>query len=417
MPRRDYFPASSGIGYALTGLTARRVYATTALLLLVGTTVARTYSFIRTRRIQAVISGLSKLRIDETTEEELVRTVPYLVRGNSDRHVVRNAELGNVDTGVERGYYVSISNQANWMKFENVAWDVSSVQSTKDGRHTGWLFTLADWLGYRYLGFRARVILLDGRVSSIGYAIADRLVFPEVFGNIVSVDSAHARWAPHETSFEVSSTEDESPQFHVGGDDGHLAVLFTSEASPALMSHVFDDHLRCFWSLFGCRHARQIAPLLWQDKNSIEAATLARLKSNDPCPDRILAGRVKYLPDMDVVLLESTGFKTESVNEEGLRVDENRTRYKLIEVLRGRSSKSWESVRGSVTFPHPGDHLQSLPNMGLQWAKAGQKVLLFSNLHFDSCRVVQATPSALSVVRNEIPSPRRAEDERVTGLQ
>jgi hypothetical protein len=117
------------------------------------------------------------------------------------------------------------------------------------------------------------------------------------------------------------------------------------------MSHVFHVHLRCFWSLFGCRHARQIAPLLWQDKNSIEAATLARLNSNDPCPDRILAGRVKYLLDMGVVLLESNGFKTESVNEEGLRVDENWTNYKLIEVLRGRSSKSWESVRGQCHGP------------------------------------------------------------------
>jgi hypothetical protein len=225
------------------------------------------------------------------------------------------------------------------------------------------------------------------------------------------------RWAPHETSFEVSSTDDESPQFHVGGDDRHLSVLFTSETSSALMAHVFDVHLRCFWSLSGCRHARQIAPLLRQDKNSIEVATLARLNSNGPCPDRVLAGRVKYLPDMDVVLLESAGFKTESVNEEGLRLDENWTNYKLIEVLRGRSSKSWESVRGSVTVPYPGDYQRSLPNMGLQWAKAGERVLVFSNLRFDSCRVVQATPSGLSVIRNAIPAPRRVEDARATGLQ
>ena len=101
--------------------------------------------------------------------------------------------------------------------------DVSSVQSTKDGRQKVWVFTLADWLGYRYLGLSARVVLLDGRVSSMGYGIADGLVFPQVFGSIVSVDSAHARWAPHETSFEVSSTDDERPQFHVEGDDGHLA--------------------------------------------------------------------------------------------------------------------------------------------------------------------------------------------------
>jgi len=30
--------------------------------------------------MEAVISGLSKLEIDNTSEEEVVRTVPYLVR-------------------------------------------------------------------------------------------------------------------------------------------------------------------------------------------------------------------------------------------------------------------------------------------------------------------------------------------------
>jgi hypothetical protein len=78
------------------------------------------------------------------------------------------------------------------MKFENFASDVSSVWSTKDGRQRGWVITLANWFGYRYLGFGARVVLLDGRVSSIGYGIADRLVFPQVVGTIVSVDSVHA---------------------------------------------------------------------------------------------------------------------------------------------------------------------------------------------------------------------------------
>ena len=118
MPLRDHLAASSWIGHALTGWTARRVYLTVVLLLLVATMVARAYSFVLTRRIEAVISGLSKLRIDETTEGQVVRKVPCLVRGNWDRRVVRNVELGNVDTGVERGYYISISNQPNWMKFE-----------------------------------------------------------------------------------------------------------------------------------------------------------------------------------------------------------------------------------------------------------------------------------------------------------
>ena len=416
MPVREHSSASTLIGHALAGRIARRVFVGIVLLLLVATMAVRVYSFVLTRRIQAVVYGLSKLRIDQTTEEEVVRTVPYLARSKSDRRVDRNDELGDVDTGIERIYYVSISNQQNWMKFENFAWHVSSVGSTKDGRQTGWVFTLADWLGYRYLGFNARVVLFDGKVSNIGYGIADKLVFPQVVGSIVSVRNFHSRWMRHEAGFEVTSTDDESPQFHVEGDVGHLAVLFTSEASPELRSHAFRLDLSCFWGLFSCRRARQIALLLWQDKNAIEAATLARLTSNDPCPDRVLAGRAKYLPDVDIVLLESIGFKTESVNEEGRRVDETWTNYELMGVLRGRSSNSWESVRGSATVPYPGDYLRSLPNTGLQWAKAGERVLVFSNLRFDSCRVVLATPSALSAVRNAIPAPRRAEDEPVMGL-
>jgi hypothetical protein len=406
MTLRDYFPASSWIGHALTGSTARRVYVTIATLLLLATTVIRAYSFILTRRIQAVISGLSKLRIDETTEAEVGRTLPYLVHNNQDRRVTRNAELGDVDTGVESYYYISMSNQPNWMRFENFAWRISNVRFTKNYHPRGWVFTLADWLGYRCISFGAAVVLLDGRVSSIRYEIADRLVFPEAIGDTISVKSIHSRWASHESGFQVSSAYDGNPKFHVRGDDQALAVLFTPEASPALMSHAFQVHLTCFWNLSGCRHPRQIAPLLWQDKNSIEIATRARLNGIDRCPDSILAGRVKYLPDMDVVLLESTGFKHESKNEQELGVDNNLANYKLIEVLRGRSSKALEFIKGSST---PGDYRRSLPDMGLELAKSGERMLVFSNLYFDSCRVVQAKPSTLSAVRNAIPAPRRAE--------
>jgi hypothetical protein len=184
MPRRDYFPESSWIGHALTGSIARRVYVTIVCLLLVATTAVRAYSFILTRRSQAIISGLSKLRIDETTKAEMTRTVPYLVRTNWDRRVARNVELGGVDTGVESYCHISMSNQPSWMRFGTVAWRISNVRFTKDDHPKGWVFTLADWLGYRYFSFGATVVLLDGKVSSIRYEIADRLVFPEPAASI-----------------------------------------------------------------------------------------------------------------------------------------------------------------------------------------------------------------------------------------
>jgi hypothetical protein len=46
----------------------------------------------------------------------------------------------------------------------------------------------------------------------------------------------------------------------------------------------------------------------------------------------------------------------------------------------------------------------------------GDRVLFFTNLIFESCQVVPATPSALSVVRTTVPVPKRDEDEIPEGL-
>ena len=56
-----------------------------------------------------------------------------------------------------------------------IAWRFSSVEYSKS-----WIFTAADLLGYRYIGFGATVVLLDGKVSSIRYGIAGELVFDPV---------------------------------------------------------------------------------------------------------------------------------------------------------------------------------------------------------------------------------------------
>ena len=417
MTFRDHFKATIWIGRTLTGRMARRVYLAIVLTLVVASAAIRSQTYLVARKIQAVIAGLSKLQIDQTTEDELPRIVPYLVRASWDHRVTTTAEYGDVDVGVEHIYYVTFSNQRNWERFVGYAWRFWGGAISEDGRPLGLIFKVADWMGYRYTAFGARVILLNGRVSSVGYAIDDRLVFPQVMGSIVSVSSNHAYWAPHESGFEVSSTDDESPEFHVRGSDASLAVSFGPDASAELRSHAFHVDLRCFWSFGGCRNARQVAPLLWQDKNAIEAAALARLKSDDPCPDRILAGRVKYFPDLNVVLLESIGFKIENGYEQGgMRVNEMRNQFKLVENLRGRPSNFWESVASGLTVPYPGDYTRTLPNTGLRWAKPGEKVLAFPNFNFDSCRVVPATPSAISIIRDAHPSPRRAEDMIVGGI-
>src|SRR5579872_6962104 len=114
---------------ALTGSMARRVYFGLLCFLLIVAIGFRLHSFLLARKMSAVIAGLSKLQIDQTTEEDVVRAVPYLVRSNFDRDVQRSAETGNVDTGVERVYYVDLNNDANWMRVEDFAWRFSDVSA------------------------------------------------------------------------------------------------------------------------------------------------------------------------------------------------------------------------------------------------------------------------------------------------
>jgi hypothetical protein len=98
-------------------------------------------------------------------------------------------------------------------------------------------------------------------------------------------------------------------------------------------------------------------------------------------------------------------------------VHETRTDYKLIRVLRGRAPRPGERFGDNLTVPYPGDYTRKLPNTGLRLVKLGEKVLAFPDSSFDSCRVVTATPSAVSTILNARPAPKRAEDERIGGLQ
>ena len=50
------------------------------LLLIILSGVIRVRSYRITRKFQAVLAGLAQVTVDSTTEEQLVRTVPYLVR-------------------------------------------------------------------------------------------------------------------------------------------------------------------------------------------------------------------------------------------------------------------------------------------------------------------------------------------------
>jgi hypothetical protein len=91
------------------------------VLIFAMTTIVRIHSFVLTRRMERVIAGLSKLQIDQSTEEDVKLAMPQLVRWQSDGQLERSHETGDIDIGIEKGYSVSISNECGWMKFGVIA--------------------------------------------------------------------------------------------------------------------------------------------------------------------------------------------------------------------------------------------------------------------------------------------------------
>jgi len=416
MSFQKYFPSVAWLFRTFTGRMARRVYFGILLLLLCTPLVPRLRNMYRARKFQAVLAGLGRVKVDQTTEAELVKLVPYLKRGYSGK---------GPDGSVETWYGVEFTNEFDW----SLRWPfLFRLDSAEDYNR---MRKAARLLGISFLSFGAGVKVRDGKVSRVSYAINNNGGWPRTICNIISAESVHGPWLPYRTGFGVSSVDDESPQFRVssgrswdaeGPDENSMQVKWTFDAPPELISHLYRIDLSCAWSLHGCLSAREMAPLLWQDETKIMAATYARLISREPCPDRILAGRVRYLPDVDILLLEVADSQQEDVNTEGEASQEFNTDYKLIEVIRGRTdypTKLRLRHRQTALSPSEGTGMGpfGLANPLSPIHKVGGRVLFFTNLTFESCQLVPATPSALSVVRTTAPAPKFDEDQIPVGLQ
>ena len=192
-------------------------------------------------------------------------------------------------------------------------------------------------------------------------------------------------------------------------------MIYTSDAPPELTKSIFDLNLSCFWNLRGCTDGAEIAPEISQDVETIQKATYQQLIS-EKCPNSIIEGRMRYLPDVSVLLLEVIGSRRVDVNEEGGRAEDWFTDYKLKEALRGKSFGSWKNIRLRRTIPSPMDPTRRIANQIWPETKIGSQVLYFGGLGFDSCGFIPATPSALDIVRKSPVPLKRPEDQIPRGL-
>lgn len=395
---KEYFPLFHRVVKTVSGHWARRVFLVILALLLIISTATRLRAYFMTRKIEAVLHGLSEIRLDQTTEEQMTKMVPYLT------------EKDWKASGFSyRGYYVHISNES-----DRVPWPYGFPHSYELAL---WLGRIGDLLGYRYISFDAGILVQDGKVSQADYGLANQWMRPQAAGYVgymVTARSVHGFWLPG--SLQISSVEDYSPQYRLTRWGNTLAVIYTSDAPPELTKRIFDLNLTCFWGLRACADAADIAPEISQDVERIQKATYWQLIS-DKCPDSIIDGRMRYLPDVSVLLLEVTGSRRIEVNEGGGRVEDWLTDYKLKEAIRGKSFGSWKNVRFQRTIPSPMDPTRQMANQIWPETKIGQEVLYFGGLGFYSCRFIPATPSALDIVRNAPIPVKRPEDQIPRGLQ
>jgi hypothetical protein len=398
-----YFPWTSRLCRSLTGRFARGVSLVAILLVAFAMMAAHLRSYLLVRKFQPVLAGLSRIRIDETTEAELVQTVPNLLRGTS---------YEAAGTPVATYYYILSSNESDWL-----------MQRLYSAQFGGQLLReplneTADWLGYRYLSLAARVLVVNGKVSSVGYAIATKYVVPSGIDDFISVQSVHGFWSSFSIPVSVRNTDDESPQFRVSGDEKSLSVKYTFDAPPARTAHAFRIDLSCFWTLRACQTVSEVAPLLWQDRNDIQAKALARENSADPCPDRILAGRARYLPDIDVLLLDvMDARKKEFSGERSVKSAKFSPNFGLREVVHGRFPGSGQDTRRwyNREIPSPPRFANLLGNSSSPLPQVGDRFLLFAHAEFESCKIVPARASALSAVQAAAPTAKHREDEIIKG--
>ncbi len=404
----------------VSGRGARRAYTVAFLTCLALSAVLRCRSYLLTRRIQAVLAGLAQLRVDRTTEGQLQMLVPYL-----RSHEIQTA------SGVERQYCVNITNDGDGrgMRYA-MRWVPESFFSLRRPRpaerpiQDKWAamelpFKVAYVLGWRHLTFGACVTIWNGVVSGTSYNLEPDVFFGWPASELVLVRSMHGFWTRNK-SMAIKSVDDENPDFRFGavagqfswlaGSDSAIAVAFTANAPRELISHAFSIDLSCFWDIWGCKSVRQVVPLLWSDQLAIADATAVRLRSENPCPDRIVDGRVRTLPDLNVSLLEVVDSRSQAINDEGDRTQEIVTDYRLREVIRGHPDASeMTAIRYRRRIASPTGEITN--PLGPSYPKRGERFLFFSGAHFDSRRIIPATPSAESAVRAAVPAIKRREDQ------
>jgi hypothetical protein len=388
----NHFPATDWIWRQITSRWARRILSSIVAAMLVITIALRVYAALWEQQVNGILSRMSQLQLDQTTEAELLAQLPEL----------RADKPSGESTAHEDCYTINLSN-----------WPDGMLTRLFDRVQSKSAYKLGHWLGLRFWSFSADIRLRQKKVHSLAY----NLMVDDGTYDYPGLVNVWVRSVRGYGSRNVSSTNDQSPEYRVTNyfkwPRLTLLVEFTPQAPNELTHHAFDIRLNCIWSIFGCQTARDLLPISWQDKEDIKNAALARLRSSNPCPDTLLPRMARDVAN--ILLVEVVHLRPERKQYEG---QQTRTvDYRLLEVLKGEVDQSLAGVDHPVTVSMIswGDSDLSMPNPALKLLTPGTRVLLFSGNGTGvgaPCEVMAATPAAQQTLRLALNSKSSQVEEK-----
>jgi len=254
---RNSFPWTYALWRLINSRPIRIVLASCVVLLLITSALFRIESSLFQRRVRSLTSRIARLRLDQTSEQELRQLLPEM---NLERVKTNSGHAGCADSGEEGKWLALEDNNAEKSFLVNLLYRCVD--------HSDQFRRLLYVLGHRFYILRARVRVREGKVDRIalwlmmeagGPIMATETVILEIKGYGCSgwEDSPEGPWATYKDiapySEHVASNRPETALF----------VKYTPDAPEQYIRRALDVRLDCLWNFLGCQSTKQVLPGIW----------------------------------------------------------------------------------------------------------------------------------------------------------
>ena len=374
-----HFPATTWLWRLLSSRRTCKLYLAIIAMVAIPSIPFRLQGALFQYRAGKIMAALSSLHVGETTRDAALARMQKAAASFTHRDETCSAdECWSVE--------LPPSSVAAW-GIERVARSDSNA-----------LFAMMNALALRYMSLSAHVEIKSGQVSRLWYQlILSRPVRTYPGALFVSVSSKTHFSDSLDPYLDQSSDYD--VRHHFKAPEWNTGVYFTSNTPPELLHDAFNLHLGCVWSLVGCLAANDVLPEAEVDRQRIEKAAIARMRSTDQCPDRILSRRARDIADIVLVEVKDVDSKA-SVDSTCLECQF--ASFRQLEVLKG--NPKWPLDRIGVTpTSRWGDY--QVPNSALGLLQPQRRVILFSKPGMFvgyPCQMVRGTDKAVATLKQAI---------------